>query len=222
MPSPEHETQSKTHIPGVAVVMGAAGAGIGDAVALAFAESGCTKIAVTDRNDALLCQTASAITAKFPHIELYCAVGDTHSEPFVNGCIKGVLRSFGRVDYYANCTSILSNNQNLTETSIEEVELVAMLKQEPLPSHNPKTSAKRRYVTPLMIISKERIKSLKPAIDIAPMKHICKPSEIADSALFLYSIKATFNQGYAFVVDGGPARNVIVIQNSADVLQLYH
>jgi len=44
---------------------------------------------------------------------------------------------------------------------------------------------------------------IKPAVDIAPMKRMGKPSEIADCALFLASAKASFVQGHAMVVDGG-------------------
>lgn len=120
MTSHEHETETKTLFPGVAVVTGAAGTGIGNAIALAFAESGCTKIAITDRHDALLSQTTSTITTNFPDVDIYSTVGDISSERFVNGFIESVLERFGRVDYCVNCASILSNNENSTETSIEE------------------------------------------------------------------------------------------------------
>jgi NAD(P)-dependent dehydrogenase (short-subunit alcohol dehydrogenase family) len=51
--------------------------------------------------------------------------------------------------------------------------------------------------------SPERIAMLKPAIDIAPMKRMGAPGEVADCALFLCSTKASFVQGHAMVVDGG-------------------
>lgn len=51
--------------------------------------------------------------------------------------------------------------------------------------------------------SEERIKFLKPAIDIAPMKRMGTVQEIADCVLFLCSTKASFVQGHAMVVDGG-------------------
>ncbi|EKG10938.1 Short-chain dehydrogenase/reductase SDR [Macrophomina phaseolina MS6] len=57
--------------------------------------------------------------------------------------------------------------------------------------------------TPMTTSTPELIERLKPAIDIAPMKRMGKPSEIADAALFLCSTKASFVQGHAMVVDGG-------------------
>lgn len=57
--------------------------------------------------------------------------------------------------------------------------------------------------TPMTTGSEERIKFLKPAIDIAPMKRMGTVQEIADCVLFLCSTKASFVQGHAMVVDGG-------------------
>lgn len=160
----EHETETKTLFPGVAVVIEAAGTGIGNAVALAFAESGCTKIAITDSNDALLSQTASTITTNFPDVDVCSTVGGISSERLVNSFIEGVLERFGRVDYCVNCAGILSNNENSTETSIEEfgrinnvnycgcwltsrAELGIMLKQESSPNYD------RSLLTNLIVAS---------------------------------------------------------------------
>lgn len=57
--------------------------------------------------------------------------------------------------------------------------------------------------TPMTTSTPEVTERLKPAIDIAPMKRMGKPSEVADAALFLCSTKASFVQGHAMVVDGG-------------------
>lgn len=43
----------------------------------------------------------------------------------------------------------------------------------------------------------------RPAVDIAPMKRMGKPAEVADAILFLCSTQASFVQGHALVVDGG-------------------
>jgi NAD(P)-dependent dehydrogenase (short-subunit alcohol dehydrogenase family) len=57
--------------------------------------------------------------------------------------------------------------------------------------------------TPMTTGDEETKALLKPAIDIAPMKRMGKPEEVADCALFLCSEKASFVQGHAMVVDGG-------------------
>lgn len=57
--------------------------------------------------------------------------------------------------------------------------------------------------TPMTTSSEELIERLKPAINIAPMRRMGKPDEIAKAALFLCSSDASFIQGHALVVDGG-------------------
>ncbi|KAK8114798.1 hypothetical protein PG999_006867 [Apiospora kogelbergensis] len=57
--------------------------------------------------------------------------------------------------------------------------------------------------TPMTTGSEEVTERLKPAIDIAPMRRMGTPEEIADAVLFLCSPQASFIQGHALVVDGG-------------------
>jgi len=57
--------------------------------------------------------------------------------------------------------------------------------------------------TPMTTASKAMAEALKPAIDIAPMKRMGTPEEIADAVLFLCSAHSSFIQGHALVVDGG-------------------
>lgn len=57
--------------------------------------------------------------------------------------------------------------------------------------------------TPMTTGSEEVARRLKPAIDIAPMRRMGRPGEVADAALFLCSSMASFIQGHALVVDGG-------------------
>jgi NAD(P)-dependent dehydrogenase (short-subunit alcohol dehydrogenase family) len=57
--------------------------------------------------------------------------------------------------------------------------------------------------TPMTTASEAMAEALKPAINIAPMKRMGKPEEVADAVLFLCSAKASFIQGHALVVDGG-------------------
>lgn len=57
--------------------------------------------------------------------------------------------------------------------------------------------------TPMTTGSEEVKERLQPAIDIAPMRRMGRPEEIADATLFLCSKQASFIQGHALVVDGG-------------------
>jgi NAD(P)-dependent dehydrogenase (short-subunit alcohol dehydrogenase family) len=57
--------------------------------------------------------------------------------------------------------------------------------------------------TPMTTASPAMAEALKPAINIAPMKRMGKPEEIADAVLFLCSAQSSFVQGHALVVDGG-------------------
>lgn len=44
---------------------------------------------------------------------------------------------------------------------------------------------------------------LAPAVNIAPMKRMGRPSEVAECALFLAGRGSSFVTGHALVVDGG-------------------
>lgn len=57
--------------------------------------------------------------------------------------------------------------------------------------------------TPMTTSSDELIQRLRPAIDIAPMRRMGTPEEVANAVLFLCSSQASFVQGHAMVVDGG-------------------
>ncbi|RAL12716.1 SDR family NAD(P)-dependent oxidoreductase [Aspergillus homomorphus CBS 101889] len=57
--------------------------------------------------------------------------------------------------------------------------------------------------TPMTTYSDEVRERLRPAVEIAPMKRMGKPDEVADAVLFLCSTFASFIQGHALVVDGG-------------------
>lgn len=55
-----------------------------------------------------------------------------------------------------------------------------------------------------MIMEKAEVReAVGPAVEIAPMKRMGKPAEVADAVLFLCSTQASFVQGHAMVVDGG-------------------
>lgn len=57
--------------------------------------------------------------------------------------------------------------------------------------------------TPMTMSSDEMREALRPAVDIAPMRRMGTPEEVAHAVLFLCSPEASFVQGHALVVDGG-------------------
>ncbi|KAA8647085.1 SDR family NAD(P)-dependent oxidoreductase [Aspergillus tanneri] len=247
--------------PGVAVITGAGGTGIGAAVVRAFASAGCQKIAITDLNPTSLDQTKQFLQAVYPNVQLVHRVGDIADEAFVESFMDHVVDVFGRLDYAVNCAGILGEAHRSTDTTTEtfdqingvnyrgcwlssRAELKHMLRNEPLASHDPERPPQRGAVvniataycgsksaiiaftrsdaidyskdgirvncicpgvieTPMTTSSEEVRERLKPAVDIAPMKRMGKPAEVADTALFLCSPLASFVQGHALVVDGG-------------------
>ncbi|KAF7541655.1 hypothetical protein G7054_g389 [Neopestalotiopsis clavispora] len=149
---------SKTLYPGVALITGAAGTGIGAAVARAFVTEGCKSIAITDRNAELLKATEQAILELQPGqdddddqgvVAVLARAGDIADAAFVQSLVNEVVATFGRLDYAVNCAGVPGTGQRCTETSFEDfdrinainyrgvwlcsrAELGAMIKQEPL------------------------------------------------------------------------------------------
>ncbi|KAJ5280394.1 hypothetical protein N7478_005766 [Penicillium angulare] len=153
----------KNLFPGVAVVTGAGGTGIGAAVARAFAAAGCERIAITDVNSHTLEQTEKAISAAHSNIKLFAHPGNIADDNFADSFISKVARAFGRVDYAVNCAGVLGVPMRSGETTLEEFDRVnninyrgcwlssraqlrQMLEQDPLPSHDPNRPAQRGAV----------------------------------------------------------------------------
>ncbi|OAL44935.1 NAD(P)-binding protein [Pyrenochaeta sp. DS3sAY3a] len=255
--------------PGVAVVTGAGGTGIGAAVAKAFAASGCTKIAITDINSTSLRQTKDHILGINSSISVFQQAGDVADEGFVDSFHNEVFRKFNRIDYAVNCAGVLGsrtikavemqmdafdrlNNINYRGSWLScRAQLREMLKQEPLldqprqrgsivniasqlgivarPGAAAYCASKAAIInmtkanaidysednirvncvcpglieTPMTTGSEDMAAALKPAIDIAPMRRMGTPEEVANAVLFLCSSQASFIQGHALVVDGG-------------------
>jgi len=81
--------------------------GIGAATARAFAEAGCKRIAITDRNADLLERTKDSIASKWPDVEVWSEAGDISVEEFVDNFMKNVVDKFGSIDYAVNCAGVL-------------------------------------------------------------------------------------------------------------------
>ncbi|TDZ40722.1 2-(R)-hydroxypropyl-CoM dehydrogenase [Colletotrichum trifolii] len=218
-------------LPGVAFVTGAGGTGIGAAVAKGFAHSGCTRFAITDLNAESLEGTCSAIIAIIPDAEVLGRAGDVSDESFVNHFVEEAIRKFSRIDYVVSCAGILGESMRSHETSTAAFDLITnvnykgswlvsrailghMIKQEPLEENADAIDYSQDGIrvncvcpgviaTPMTTASEELVERLRPAINIAPMKRMGTPEEVANAVLFLSSPQASFVQGHALVVDGG-------------------
>ncbi|KPM42582.1 hypothetical protein AK830_g4009 [Neonectria ditissima] len=255
-------------LPGVALITGAGGTGIGAAVAKAFARSGCARLAITDINETTLAQTRQAILQINADAQVLSLPGDISDEAFVSSMASAVAAAFSRLDYAVNCAGILGESLRSTETGTAAFDLITrvnyrgswlcsraalaqMLKQEPLDEHPEQRGAVVNIASQLGIVarpgaapycaskaaiismtradaidysadgirincvcpgviespmttgSEEVTRRLKPAIDIAPMRRMGRPDEVANAVLFLCSSQASFIQGHALVVDGG-------------------
>ncbi|CAG9956987.1 unnamed protein product [Clonostachys rosea f. rosea IK726] len=259
---------SLTRFPGVALITGAGGTGIGAAVAKAFATSGCSRFAITDINETTLANTRRAISEINPQARICSVEGDISDPGFVESFLQKAAQTFQRVDYSVHCAGILGTAQRSHETTVKDFDRInninykgtwlvsrasisQMLQQDPLAEHPkqrgaivnvasqlgivarpgaaPYCASKAAIInmtksdaidyssddirvncvcpgviaTPMTTGSREVEERLRPAVEIAPMKRMGTPEEVADAVLFLCSSQASFVQGHALVVDGG-------------------
>ncbi|KAK1980687.1 short-chain dehydrogenase [Colletotrichum cereale] len=110
--------------PGVALITGAGGTGIGFAVARGFARSGCSKVAITDLNKKSLADTREAILQIDPKAHVVSREGDVSDEGFVNSFVQEAVEEFGRIDYSVSCAGILGESLRSHETSTAAFDLI--------------------------------------------------------------------------------------------------
>lgn len=108
----------------------------------------------------MLTTTKNSIRKTHPDVEILALAGNISNEIFVNGFIEAAVSQFGRIDYAVNCAGVMGNNQPSAETSLEDFDKInnvnyrglwlcsraqirAMLKQEPLASHDPTRTGER-------------------------------------------------------------------------------
>ncbi|KAL1854834.1 hypothetical protein Daus18300_011350 [Diaporthe australafricana] len=110
--------------PGVALITGAGGTGIGAAVAKGFARSGCSRIAITDLNRKSLADTRDAILHIDPKAQVVSQEGDVSDEGFINSFVRDVAKKFSRIDYSVSCAGILGESLRSHETSTAAFDLI--------------------------------------------------------------------------------------------------
>ncbi|KAI1181311.1 oxidoreductase [Nemania sp. FL0916] len=115
-------TEATFKLPGVVLITGAAGTGIGAAVAKAFARSGCSRLAITDIKS--LSSTKDALLEINPELQVLCQEGDISDETFVNSFAADIRKTFGRLDYAVNCAGVLGDALRSHETPLSAYERV--------------------------------------------------------------------------------------------------
>ncbi|KAI0195829.1 short-chain dehydrogenase [Xylaria flabelliformis] len=252
-------------LPGVVLITGAAGTGIGAAVAKGFAHSGCSRFAITDIKP--LSSTRDVLLEINPQVQILSREGDVANESFVNSFAADIKNTFGRLDYVVNCAGVLGDPLRTHETPlaayyrimdinlkgtwlVSRAALGIMVSQEPIdhagqrgaivniasqlgivarPTTAPYCASKAAVInmtrsdaidyshdgirincvcpgvieTPMTTGTPEATERMRSAVDVAPMRRMGKPSEVADAVLFLCSSQSSFIQGHALVVDGG-------------------
>jgi NAD(P)-dependent dehydrogenase (short-subunit alcohol dehydrogenase family) len=114
-----------TVFPGVALVTGAAGTGIGAATAKGFAQEGCRRIAITDINAELLEKTKQAIiSASSSQTDVYAEAGDISKEDFVDSFVQNVVKYFGQIDYAVNCAGVLGEDLRSHEVTSQQFDRI--------------------------------------------------------------------------------------------------
>lgn len=112
---------------GVAWVSGA-GHGIGRAVALAFVEEGCHRLALVDINAAGLDETVRLLRqSSHADIELELQVRDLRKDSAVQECIAAVVTRWGRINYAVNVAGVTGPPQGSTDLSIADWDSVVNL-----------------------------------------------------------------------------------------------
>ncbi|GFZ42738.1 hypothetical protein JCM24511_00456 [Saitozyma sp. JCM 24511] len=118
----------QTEFPGIALITGAGGTGIGSAVAHAFIRAGCTKLILTDLNSSTLDFTQLSLNALSSKSGLYTTIltlaGDISDPAFVDHLFAQIKERFGRLDYAVNCAGISGNNKPSAESSVADFDRI--------------------------------------------------------------------------------------------------
>ncbi|KAK5312457.1 hypothetical protein LTR93_011328 [Exophiala xenobiotica] len=113
----------KVEVPGVALITGAA-SGIGQSIALAFAQAGCSRLALLDRNEDGLVSTKvlahEVIVANGRHAQIATYDCDVSSPEAMASIYASVKATFDRIDYSIHCAAISGIGRPTADTPIED------------------------------------------------------------------------------------------------------
>jgi len=171
-------------LPGVALITGAGGTGIGAAVAMGFARAGCSRFAITDINGPSLTRTEESILEISPGAKVFLRAGDVSDDDFIASFTKEAAKLFGRIDYGVNCAGVLGESLRSHETPIESFDRVTrinyrgawlssraqlsqMVGQDPLPEHPKQRGAVVNIASQLGIVARPTAGQYYLSADVA-------------------------------------------------------
>ncbi|KAJ2968024.1 hypothetical protein NQ176_g9382 [Zarea fungicola] len=110
---------SPTRFPGVALITGAGGTGIGSAVAAAFAAAGCSQLVIVDINKESLGETHRTILALNSQAKVLALHADVADEVCVKSVVDNAMETFHRIDYLVQCAGVLGRHLRSHETPVQ-------------------------------------------------------------------------------------------------------
>ena len=83
--------------------------GIGRQVAISFAQEGCGRIAILDRDEDGLSETSRLCKEQNRSVRTFIIPFDVRNEKDVEGAVDCVIEEWGRIDYAVNCAGKFRN-----------------------------------------------------------------------------------------------------------------
>ncbi|KAH8691549.1 hypothetical protein BGW36DRAFT_388550 [Talaromyces proteolyticus] len=113
--NPKHSAKGKV------ILITGGGAGIGQAVAHAFALAGATKIAILGRREQKLLDTKADLEAKFPGVDVYAARADVTDQAAIDAVFLKVANTFGNIDILVNNAGFQPALQPIKDAKLDDV-----------------------------------------------------------------------------------------------------
>ncbi|KAH7064049.1 hypothetical protein BKA63DRAFT_482726 [Paraphoma chrysanthemicola] len=108
---------------GSVIITGAA-SGIGQGVAVAFAQAGCRKLLLGDINETGLQATRDLVLTETPEADVVLSYLDVSEESSVNRFVEKCVARFGRLDYACNVAGICPARTPVVDLDVETYDKV--------------------------------------------------------------------------------------------------